>query len=122
MGNPTSILSALKKGMPIDTTLLIGKVTKAKPLTIQLLDESKLSIGESLLTVPEHLTDHYVKVSIETNSGSHSGHESGNGSHNHENVKMKMYDALKAGETVYILSLEGGNHYVIVGRYERKYG
>lgn len=80
---------------------LQGKVKSASPLIIQAENDEKLLLEGSDLIVPNHLTDYTVNVDIE-------GVVTG--------AAMTVYNALKAGETVHLLSLNKGKLYYILDR------
>lgn len=99
--------------------LRYGKVVSTKPLKVQVTN--LFTIPESLLVVPEHLTDHAVSVTINWNTGDRGG---GDGmasfaSHNHSvsgKKTMTIHGALKVGDKVALLRKTGGQSYFILDR------
>lgn len=91
--------------------LRFGTVTSVKPLKVKITNQ--FILPESLLVVPEHLTDHDVKVSLKSwgtsSSDSHSHTISG------ENT-FTIYNALKTGDKVALLRKTGGQSYFILDR------
>ena len=108
--------------------LRYGEVTSIAPLKVHITN--LFTIPESMLVVPEHLTDHEVEVTIdwktEDYSHSHSVSDtySGGGSastdtHKHNVVgkkKIKVHNALKVGDKVALLRKQGGQSYFILDR------
>lgn len=99
--------------------LRYGKVVSVNPLKIQVTN--LFTIPEALLVVPEHLTDHEVKVTIDWNTESKSGGsgESSFSSHNHAvsgTKTMKIHNALIVGDKVALLRKQGGQSYFILDR------
>lgn len=99
--------------------LRYGKVVSTTPLKVQVTN--LFTIPESLLVVPEHLTDHTVSVTINWNTGSKSGGSGENSfaSHNHSisgTKSMTVHGALKVGDKVALLRKQGGQSYFILDR------
>lgn len=91
--------------------LRFGTVASVKPLKVKITNQ--FILPESLLIVPEHLTDHEVKVSLKSwgtsSSDSHSHTISG------ENT-LTIHNALKIGDKVALLRKTGGQSYFILDR------
>ena len=142
----------LFQGMvPEALEILQGKVVSEKPLKIQILNDEKLVLSENIICLPRHLTNYKATIDIALGkgaissvtttgqgthahgtSGSHGGHEGGDGAHSHPATEgahvhaaatfsltgatMTVYNALKSGEIVYILSFNHGKKYYILDR------
>ena len=105
--------------------LRYGKVTSIDPLRVHVTN--LFTLPETMLVVPEHLTDHEVNVTVEWTTDSTSGGsgESAFSSHNHP-VKgkktMTVHGALKVGDMVALLRKQGGQSYFILDRIQTKRG
>lgn len=103
--------------------LRYGKVVSTSPLKVQVTN--LFTIPESLLVVPEHLTDHEVKITT-SGYGWVTANKSGGAdmasfaSHNHsinESEKtVKIHGALKLGDKVALIRKQGGQSYFILDR------
>lgn len=99
-------------GKPAD--LRYGTVTKISPLEIHIT--STFILPKELLIVPEHLTDHEVKIST---SGYGWVTDSADG-HTHginQTRTVKVYNALKVGDRVALMRESGGRKYFILDRF-----
>lgn len=135
--DPTSLKGLFQGLVPDPCGALQGKVISASPLKIQATNDDKLIIPASLLIVPKHLTNYKAVVdiavgdgvlsSMTTESGSHdhsgSGHSHSGGAHTHPlasfSIKggtMTVYNGLKVGEKVHLLSLNNGKKYYVLDR------
>ena len=103
--------------------LRYGKVTSVDPLKVHITN--LFTIPESMLIVPEHLTDHEVKITLNgynwtTENKSGGSGESNFASHNHElkqsEQTLKIHSALKVGDKVALLRKQGGQSYFILDR------
>ena len=108
--------------------LRYGKVVSIKPLKVQVTN--LFTIPESLLVVPEHLTDHTVAVTINWNTENHThthdisdsytgGGSASNNTHKHSitgKKTMTVHGALKVGDKVALLRKQGGQSYFILDR------
>jgi len=95
----TSIKQLVQACTTESTDLFYGRVINTSPLTVELQNDSNQRVSEALLIVPEHLKDKDYTVDI-------------NGE---ENI-ITLKNALQKNENVIILSINGGNLYLIVGR------
>ncbi len=95
----TSIKQILQACATESTGLFYGRVIKVSPLTIELQNDSNQRVSEALLIVPEHLRDKDYNVNI-----------------NGEDNIITLKNALQKNDSVIILSINGGNLYLIVGR------
>lgn len=107
--------------------LRFGTVTSIKPLKVQITNQ--FILPESLLIIPQHLTDYDVEVTIpDWKTSQHDGHthncsESGTttsgGTHTHiieGKNKMTVHNALKVGDHVALIRKTGGQSYYILDR------
>lgn len=108
--------------------LRFGKVISTAPLKVQVTNQ--FIIPQSLLIVPEHLTDHEVAVTIDWNTENHThthsisdtytgGGGASSETHNHKVVGKKtmlVHGALKVGDNVALLRKQGGQSYFILDR------
>ena len=99
--------------------LRYGNVISTSPLRVQVT--TQFIIPQSLLVVPEHLTDHEVSVTVNWNTESESGGSdmAAFASHNHGvsgKKTMTVHGALKVGDKVALLRKQGGQSYFILDR------
>lgn len=97
-----------------------GTVISVAPLKIQVTNV--FTLPESLLVVPQHLTDYEMEItpidwSTENKSG---GSDMASfASHNHAisgKKKIKVHNALKVGDKVALLRKQGGQSYFVLDR------
>lgn len=103
-------IDAVENGKPCDVRY--GTVASVKPLKIQVTPN--FILPESLLTVPQHLTDYQVTVSFDWDTEDTDGH-----THELSSDKTKtitIHNALKVGDRVALLRLQGGHSYLIQDR------
>ena len=101
-------LDAEENSKPAD--LRVGTVMSTKPLKIQVTNQ--FVIPESMLIVPEHLTDHEVQVTINWTTENAESH-----THPVKGKKtMVIHGALKSGDKVALLRNRGGQSYLILDR------
>lgn len=132
-GNETSIKQLFQSLVPKDLELLQGTVIAASPLKIQIANDEKLILNERITIVPRHLTDYKATATLAKSDGSldsqtfqdgeHGGHLAGTGAHVNRlstftltRGELTVYNALKVGETVHVLSLNSGKLYYILDR------
>ena len=130
---PTSIKEMFQGMIPDSMGVVRGKVVSAAPLKIQVVNDDKLLLSENLICVPRHLSDYTTtcdlmlgKGSLDSqtkNDGEHGGHVSGTGANQHAratfnifNATLKVHNALKLGDTVYLLSFNEGKKYYVLDR------
>lgn len=90
--------------------LRFGKVTSTTPLKVQVTNQ--FTIPESLLIVPQHLTNYSITVDVDWITDDEGGH-----SHKIEGDRtMMIYGALKVGDKVALLRKTGGQSYFILDR------
>lgn len=122
--------------LPDGAEVIQGIVTAASPLRIQALNNEKLMMSASILIVPRHLTDYQTTVDISLGKGSinsqtkeedgkhgHPGIADDKGEHIHflstytiTGASMTVYNALKVGEKVHLLSFNNGKKYYVLDR------
>lgn len=139
MAQETSIKQLLQGMQVKDLDIVEGEVISAAPLKIKLTNNDKMVLDKDIMVIPRHLTDYTVNVditlpaeailtSVTTVAGDHShsapeGSTSTDGNHTHDldtfsiqGAQMKVYNSLKKGERVYILSFNRGKQYYIMER------
>lgn len=118
--------------------LRYGQVISTSPLRVKVTN--LLTLPESLLVVPKHLTDYQVNVSIdwgtsavENHSHGYSGTTGNSENHNHSfsgiteasgghshsmsgQKTMTIHNGLKVGDKVALLRKQGGQSYLILDR------
>ena len=99
--------------------LRYGTVVSVSPLKIKITN--LLTLPESVLIVPQHLTNYEVEVDVDWNTESKSGGSdySAFASHNHNingKKKMKIYNELKVDDKVALIRKTGGQSYFILDR------
>ena len=96
--------------------LRYGTVVSKDPLKIRVTNV--LTLPESLLVVPQHLTAHKMKITLNVDTSYASGEE-GTFNHNH-NIKKKteitIHNALEVGDKVAMIRKQGGQSYYILDR------
>lgn len=99
--------------------LRFGTVVKTSPLEVKITN--LLTLPQSVLIVPQHLTNHKVSVTLDWSTGNTSG-GSGEGtyeSHKHSvngTKTMTINNALKKGDKVALIRKTGGQSYYILDR------
>lgn len=99
--------------------LRYGTVVSTSPLRVKIT--GLLTLPESLLIVPQHLTDYSVGVTVNWTTESKSGGsgESSFSSHSHGisgDKSITIHNALKTGDKVALLRKQGGQSYFILDR------
>lgn len=90
--------------------LRFGTVTSINPLKVQVTNQ--FTIPESLLIVPQRLTNYSITVDVDWTTDGTGGH-----SHKIEGDRtMMIYNALKVGDKVALLRKTGGQSYFILDR------
>lgn len=104
------------------TDVVLGVVKSTDPLSVQVLNDEKLLLNESILYVPEHLKDYETEVTLhewKTEDRAGGGGEAAFASHNHDitgRKKVTIHNALKTGDQVHLLSFAKGKQYFVLGR------
>lgn len=102
--------------------VILGQVKSTSPLSVQVLNDEKLLLNESILYVPEHLKDYQTEMTLiewKTEEKSGGGGEAAFESHDHDikgRKKVIIHNALKTGDMVHLLSFAKGKQYFILGR------
>lgn len=129
-GNNMSLKGIFQGMIPADAELMQGTVISTSPLKIQMTNDEKLIINERITVVPRHLSDYVTEAtftvdggtlaSVTTESGSH---QHSGGTHSHplatftlSHGTLTVYNSLKVGEVVYVLSLNNGKLYYVLDR------
>ena len=113
-----SALEAVESKKPTD--LRYGTVISVSPLKVKVTNQFVLP--DSMLIVPESLTDHDVEVSTTFTTKNKSGgiEEESFASHNHDVQLTKhtvtIHNALKVGDKVVLLRQAGGQQFLILDR------
>lgn len=105
--------------------LRYGTVVNTSPLKVRVANN--FTIPNSLLVVPEHLTDHTLNVTVDFATHSDGTHKhtydekdtSENGSHTHiinGKTTVTIHNALKVGDKVALLRKQGGQSYFILDK------
>lgn len=129
--NPVELIKraavdAVEAAKPVN--VLFGTILSASPLKISV--EQKLTLGSKQLILSRNVTDYSVAMTLDHTTESHShDHEiqdtfTGGGSsstetHNHEYKGTKMFrvhNALKAGEKVILIRIQGGQKFLVLDR------
>lgn len=84
------------------TDIRLGEVVNVSPLSVKLTQQ--LTIPSSILVVPEHLTDHKVKITMPNADGVD------------VTTEITMHNALKIEDKVALLRKHGGQLYFILDR------
>ncbi len=105
------------------TEIWVGTVKSTAPLRIQATNDEKLTIGPNITIIPRHLTDYEATVDVDLGEGQIVSSTRQDGTHTHalasfslKGAKMKVYNALKVGETVHVLSFNHGKQHYILDR------
>lgn len=99
--------------------LRFGKVVSDTPLKVEVTNQ--FTIPESLLIVPQHLTDYTVSVDVSWNTENTSGGsgDSSFASHKHNingTKTITIHNSLKVGDKVALMRKQGGQSYFILDR------
>lgn len=114
-------LDAVENNKPCD--LRYGTVVSESPLSIMVTNQFVLP--ESILIVPEHLTDYEIKITTtgygwETDNKAGGAGQAEYESHKHAinqtERTVKVHGKLKAGDKVALLRQTGGQFYYILDR------
>ena len=112
-------VEAVEAGNPVQ--IAFGTVVSASPLKIGL--EQKLVLERTNLILTRSVTDYEIEMTVDHTTGYASG---GSGydlfaSHAHSYTgtkKFKVKGALKTGEKVLLLRMQGGQKYIVLDRLE----
>lgn len=94
--------------------LRYGKVTSEKPLKVYVTN--LFTIPESMLVVPEHLTDYEIEITTDGYGWVTEEEQSHKHDIKQKKRKLKIHGALKVGDKVALLRKQGGQSYFILDR------
>ena len=124
-GSETSLKQLIQSMIPEAVEIMVGTVLKTSPLKIQIVNDPALIITDTNTVVPWHLTDYSTNVTIKVDSeekleGSLTKDDPG---HDHKMKKlfikkgrMTVHNALIVGESLHIMSINGGKRYFVLDR------
>lgn len=138
-GNDTSLKQIIQRMIPDSDELMQGVVISASPLKIQMVNDEKLIINERVTIVPWQLTDYTTTATFSLDKGSINAVTEGDGTHTHPGCgvggghnggththhlvtykltkgTITIYNALKVGDRVHVLSLNHGKLYYVLDR------
>ena len=104
----TSLKQMLQGMTGGEVTVIQGRVVSASPLRVQAVNDEKLTVFQNSLFVPRHLTDHPAEITFDRPAGGEGGIAG--------RWAVTVHNALKAGETVHLLSLNHGKQYYVLDR------
>ncbi len=90
---------------PVELTS--GQVVSASPLAVKI--DQKLTIPEKLLVLTDAVRDYQTEMTLSGLTDSRGDSVSGRS-------VITIHNALKAGEAVLLLRMQGGQKYMIIGR------
>lgn len=99
--------------------VLQGIVKSASPLKIQIVNDEKLTIGPNITYVPRHLTDYTTTCSLAKGAKGSVNGPANDGSRLTDftfSGSITVYNALKVGEKVHVLSFNHGKQYYVLDR------
>ena len=100
IGNKMSLKGIFQGMIPADAELMQGTVIAVDPLKIQMTNDEKLIINERITVIPRHLSDYTATCSFAKEY----------------KESITVYNALKVGDVVYVLSLNNGKLYYVLDR------
>lgn len=99
---------AVEAGKPAN--VCFGKVLSASPLLI--LVDQKMALTAAFLVLSRNVTDYQTTVTVSWNTTAADGHR-----HSISGTKtMTVNNALKAGDKVILMRMQGGQKYVVIDR------
>ncbi len=123
MAEETSLKGLIQSMMFDSAELMQGTVISASPLKIQMVNDEKLIINSRITVVPWHLSDYTTTATYALDSGSIDSETNVVNSHKHQLVTytltrgtITVYNALKVGDKVHVLSLNRGKLYYVLDR------
>lgn len=115
-------LEAMETHKPCD--LRWGKVISVDPLQVQI--SQQLILPESVLIIPEYLTEHEIEVTVKPEYGWNTKTTEGGTdlslfeSHKHDisfnRKKLLIHGELKVDDKVVLIRQQGGQHFLILDR------
>ena len=119
----TSIKSMFQSMIPDSTGVVLGKVLSASPLKIQVVNDDKLILNENLVIIPKHLSDYETECDLTLDKGRLDGKTKKVPPGPYEletfniyNAALKIHNALKPGDMIYLLSFNEGKKYYVLDR------
>jgi hypothetical protein len=123
INEPTSFKECVQSMMSEPMAVLRGEVISEKPLEIQVVNDKKMTLHENIMCLPRHLTDYTTTCDIKLGGGTLDSQTNSVEGHSHRlttfsitGAEIKVYNSLKYGEMVYILSFNKGKKYYILDR------
>ena len=133
---PTGLKQLIQSLIPDGPSVKEGIVTSTSPLSVTLRNDAKMILSANSLIVPRSLTDYQVEVDLETAGGTLSSKTKKDGKHTHAELSgtedgahvhslssfsvkdgvLMIHNALKKGDTVYLLAFNNGKQYYILDR------
>lgn len=133
---PTSLKQMFQSMIPEGPSVKEGIVTSISPLSVTLKNDAEKILSANSLIVPRSLTDYQVEVDLETalallylkrkltEKHTHdelTGEDDGEHSHKLKTFSVRdgvlmIHNALKKGDTVYLLAFNNGKQYYILDR------
>lgn len=104
-------VGASQASYPAD--VMSGTILSVKPLKVQV--EQRFEVSGDMVIVPERLTDHEIKVTVEKSNTK----EAGEPQHQHEyggELVIKVHGALKKGDRVQMIRQQGGQKFLIIDK------
>lgn len=109
-------MEAVKADNP--TQIVYGTVISAKPLQIQV--NSKLTLDETFLVLTKNVSDYEAEVDIDFEGegviGIEEGEEQLLKKFSITDAKIKIKNALKTGDDVVMVQMQGGQRYVVLDK------
>lgn len=113
---PTSLKALFQNLCPDALMALQGRVTSENPVSVTAVNDPKLIISGGALLIPKELTDHKIKIVMEETPDKAQEPKEAAGQAGAEEKEILIKNALKKGDTVYLLPLNEGRRYVVLGR------
>lgn len=120
--NESTSLKGMFQGLAGEgVEVLQGIVKSASPLKIQIVNDEKLVIGPNITYIPRHLTNYTTTCSLSKGAKGSVYGPANDGSRLTDfefSGSITIYNALKAGEKVHVLSFKRGKQYYVLDRVE----
>lgn len=105
------------------TNAYFGTVKTIKPLTIEL--DNKLTLEESYFVMAKHLTDYKIECELQTEDiqnffVQHEGKQEVQVQKGLQKGEILLKNALKVGDRLILLRMEGGQQFIVLDRMEDK--
>ncbi|MCC8136401.1 MAG: DUF2577 domain-containing protein [Ruminococcus sp.] len=100
MADETSLKGIIQGMMSDSAELMQGTVISESPVKIQMANDEKLIINERIAVIPRHLSDYTSEAAFD----------------GEDPLPLTVYNGLKTGEKVYVLSLNRGKLYYVLDR------